>query len=200
MPINNDSVDLSSPFHSEILVVGIGGVLSKDDAFGPTVIKSLELYLKKGSINKEDITPEFEDIFTEDLISSLNNYFDGKDITIPENVQLIDGGTSSTFHIFSLPDEYWKKVIVVDVVGFNAEPGTIKLFDIFEIPEVKYLDAHVGPTNTLRDLAEKQCEVVVIGCRPKEIPENEILCGLTEPVEKAIPEAIDYILNEIGVL
>ena len=200
MPIENNSVNLNSPFHSEILVVGIGGVLSKDDAFGPTVIKSLELYLNKGSINKEDITPEFEDIFTEDLINSLNDYFEGKVITIPENVQLIDGGTSSTFHIFSLPDEYWKKVIVVDVVEFDAEPGTISLFDIFDIPEVKYIDAHVGPTNTLRDLAANQCDVSVIGCRPKEIPENEILCGLTEPVEKAIPKAIDYILKEIGVL
>lgn len=196
----NNSVDIEGPFHSEILVVGIGGVLCKDDAFGPTVINAMDLYLNNGSINKKDITPEFEDIYTDNLINSLNNYFEDKDFSIPENVQFIDGGTSSTFHIFSLPDEYWKKVIVVDVVEFSNEPGKIKKFDISSIPEDKYQDAHVGPTNTLHDVANNGCEVVVIGCSPKEIPEGEILCGLTEPVEKAIPKAIDYILKEIGVL
>lgn len=197
----HNSVNYEELFNAEILVVGVGGVLCKDDAFGPTVIKALELYLNNGSINKKDVSPEFEDIFTDNLVNSLNDYFAGKDIVIPENVRLIDGGTSSTFHIFSLPNKCWKKVIVVDVVEFNAEPGTIKMFDISDIPEVKYQDAHVGPTNTLHSIAEKEnIEVKVISCKPKEYSDCMIDVGLTEPVEKAIPEAIDYILNEIGVL
>ena len=47
-------------------------------------------------------------------------------------------------------------------------------------------------------IAEK-CEVVVVGCKPAEIPTPDVDMGLTEPVEKAIPKTIDIILNEIGV-
>jgi len=45
----------------------------------------------------------------------------------------------------------------------------------------------------------KKCEVVVVGCKPAEIPTPDVDMGLTEPVTKAIPKAIDLILNEIGV-
>ena len=41
-------------------------------------------------------------------------------LTIFDNVKFIDAGTGVTHFIFSLPDEKWRKVIVVDVVEFDA--------------------------------------------------------------------------------
>ncbi len=43
---------------------------------------------------------------------------------------------------FSLPDEYWKKVIVIDVVEFDAEPGTVKIFSPYDMPRGKYENVH----------------------------------------------------------
>ena len=50
----------------------------------------------------------------------------------------------------------------------------------------------------LHELA-KDCEVIIVGCKPQEISSPDVEMGLTEPVEKAIPEAMDIILKEIGV-
>lgn len=78
------------PYDAEILVVGCGNILFKDDGFGPEVIKALEEYFK--------------------------------DREKPDNVMFIDAGTGGPHFVFSLPHEEWKKMIVVDVVEFNAEP------------------------------------------------------------------------------
>ena len=90
-------------------------------------------------------------------------------------------------------------MIVIDVVEFNAEPGTVDTFDPNIMKIGKYDNPH-GMTveEPLQKISEK-CEVVVVGCKPAEIPTPDIDMGLTEPVEKAIPEAIDIILKEIGV-
>ena len=49
-------------------------------------------------------------------------------------------------------------------------------------------------------MANEGVEVVIVGCQPKEISAPDIEMGLTEPVENAIPKAIDMILKEIGVI
>ena len=101
--------------------------------------------------------------------------------------------------LFSLPDEYWKKVIVIDVVEFDAEPGTVKIFSPYDMPRGKYENVHSWPVEEpLHELA-KDCEVIIVGCKPQEISSPDVEMGLTEPVEKAIPEAMDIILKEIGV-
>ena len=100
----------------------------------------------------------------------------------------------------TLYEEYdWKKLIVVDVVEFNDEPGTVDIFDPNVMQVGKYDNPH-GMTveEPLQKISEK-CEVVVVGCKPAEIPTPDVDVGLSKPVEKAIPEAIDLILKEIGV-
>ena len=91
------------PYDAGRLVVGCGNVLFKDDGFGPMVIHALEDYFKENDIEK------------------------------PEDTQFIDAGTGATHFIFSMPDENWKKVIVVDVVEWNAEPGTLKIFSPYDM-------------------------------------------------------------------
>jgi coenzyme F420 hydrogenase subunit delta len=157
------------PYSAEILVVGCGNILFKDDGFGPNVIKALE------------------------------DQFIDKDI--PEDTMFVDAGTSSVYYIFTLPDEKWKKLIVIDVVEFNAEPGTVKIFSPFDIQiKEKYQDAHTSSVSEpLQDLANKGIEIIIVGCKPGEISAPDVEMGLTKPVEEAIPKAIDLILKEIGV-
>ena len=140
------------PYDAGRLVVGCGNVLFKDDGFGPMVIHALEDYFKENDIEK------------------------------PEDTQFIDAGTGATHFIFSMPDENWKKVIVVDVVEWNAEPGTLKIFSPYDMPKGKYENAHTWPVEEpLHDLVDMGIEVVIVG----------------EPVEAAIPKAIEMILNEL---
>ena len=116
-------------------------------------------------------------------------------------MDIIDAGTSATYYIFSLPSPKWKKLVIVDVVEFGAEAGTLKYFSPFEMPKGKYENAHNWAVEEpLQDLANEGIEVVIVGCQPKEISAPDIEMGLTEPVENAIPKAIDMILKEIGVI
>ncbi|MCL2115213.1 MAG: coenzyme F420-reducing hydrogenase, FrhD protein [Methanobrevibacter sp.] len=155
-------------YEAEILVVGCGNILFKDDGFGPEVINALEDYFK--------------------------------DKEMPNDTMFIDAGTGATHFIFTLPHEKWKKLIVVDVVEFNAEPGTLKIFSPYDMPKGAYENVHSWPIEEpLHDLAEKNIEVVIVGCKPKEISVPYVDMGLTDPVKNAIPKAIEMILKEIGV-
>ncbi|MBE6512851.1 MAG: coenzyme F420-reducing hydrogenase, FrhD protein [Methanobrevibacter olleyae] len=156
------------PYDAGRLVVGCGNVLFKDDGFGPMVIHAIEDYFKENDIEK------------------------------PEDTQFIDAGTGATHFIFSMPDDNWKKIIVVDVVEWNAEPGTLRLFSPYDMPKGKYENAHTWPVEEpLHDLADRGIEVVIVGCKPGEITAPDVDMGLTEPVEAAIPKAIEMILNEL---
>lgn len=122
-----------------------------------------------------------------------------KDNETPEDVEFIDAGTSATYYVFSLPSDNWKKIIVVDVVNFNAEPGSLRYFSPFEMPKGKYENAHNWAVEEpLQDLANKGIDVVIVGCQPQVISAPDIDLDLTEPVKNAIPKAIEMIFEEIG--
>jgi coenzyme F420 hydrogenase subunit delta len=188
------------PYDSEIIVIGCGNVLFKDDGFGPIVINILQKYFNdKKDYYDPAVTSYVEDEFDKDVLNQIKLKFEG--ISLPEGVQFIDGGTAAPTNFFPMYEEYdWKKLIVIDVVEFNAEPGTVDVFDPAVMEKGKYDNPH-GMTveDPLREIAENKCEVVIVGCKPAEIPTPDIDMGLTEPVVKAIPKAIDIILNEIGV-
>lgn len=65
-----------------------------------------------------------DDGFGPFVIHKLEEYFEDKEM--PDEVMFIDAGTGATHFIFSLPDEYWKKVIVIDVVEFVQNHGLLK--------------------------------------------------------------------------
>ena len=187
------------PYNSDIIVVGCGNILFKDDGFGPILINILQKYFDdKTDYYDPVVTSYVEDEFDKDILSQIQEKFEA--IQLPESVQFVDGGTAAPSNFFPLYEQYdWKKLIVLDVVEFQAEPGTVEVFDPNVMQVGKYDNPH-GMTveEPLQKISEK-CEVVVVGCKPAEIPTPDVDMGLTEPVEKAIPKAIDSILNEIGV-
>lgn len=154
-------------FDAEILVIGCGNILFKDDGFGPAVTEAMEEQFKENEL--------------------------------PDNVMILDAGTGGPHYIFSLPNELWKKLIIVDIVEFGAEPGTLRKFDVSELPEGSYENVHSWPVSQpLHELSETY-EVIVIGCQPESVSAPDVALGLTKNVEDAIPKAIKMILKEIGV-
>ena len=177
------------------IVVGCGNVLFKDDGFGPIIINILNKYLKN-KIDENEIY-DIESELTPKIIEDVEKDLQGK--TVPDDIEFIDGGTGASYFIFTLPDKNWDKVIVIDTVDFKAEPGTVEIFDPFDMKDAQYDDAHGWPVEeSLKELPE-DCEVIIIGCQPEFISAPDIEMGLTETVENAIPKAISIILNEIGV-
>ena len=187
------------PYDSDIIIIGCGNILFKDDGFGPILINILQKYFDdKKDYYDPAVTAYVEDEFDKDVLSEIQGKFEG--ITLPEGIQFVDGGTAAPTNFFPLYEEYdWKKLIVLDVVEFNAEPGSVDKFDPMIMEKGKYDNPH-GMTveEPLQEIAQK-CEVVIVGCKPACIPTPDVDVGLTEPVEKAIPKAIDIILKEIGV-
>lgn len=187
------------PYSSDIIVVGCGNVLFKDDGYGPVVINILQKYFNdQKDYYDPAITSYVEDEFDKGILNEIQQKING--LTLPGNVQFVDGGTAAPTNLFPLYEDYdWKKLIVIDVVEFDAEPGTVEVFDPEIMQKGKYDNPH-GMTveDPLREISKK-CEVVIVGCKPESIPTPDVDMGLTEPVEKAIPKAIDIILNEIGV-
>lgn len=185
------------PYHAKTIVVGCGNILFKDDGYGPIVVNLLEKYFENETEDDFDpmVISYIENDFSKDVLSEIEDIVDGVDLT--GEVKFIDAGNGATHFIFSLPDEYWEKVIVVDVVDFDAEAGTVRTFSPFEMPRDKYENVHTWSVEEpLHELSEK-CEVVIVGCRPGEITTPDVEMGLSKAVEEAIPETVRIILDEI---
>ncbi|MGZ7043456.1 MAG: coenzyme F420-reducing hydrogenase, FrhD protein [Methanobacterium sp.] len=138
-----------------------------------------------------------DDGFGPAVIGAIQEHF--KDKELPENTMFIDAGTSAPHFIFSLPDESWKKLIVVDVVDSGVEPGTVRRFEVTELPRGRYDDAHSWSVEEPLHELSKTIDVFVIGCQPESISAPDVKMGLTKSVEEAVPKAIKVILREIGV-
>jgi coenzyme F420 hydrogenase subunit delta len=138
-----------------------------------------------------------DDGFGPAVIEAIQDYF--KDHEPPGNAMFIDAGTSAPHFIFSLPHESWKKLIVVDVIDSGVEPGTVRRFEVTELPKGRYDDAHSWSVEEPLHELNKKCEVFVIGCQPESVSAPDVKMGLTKSVEEAVPKAIKIILREIGV-
>lgn len=138
-----------------------------------------------------------DDGFGPAVTGALEEYF--KENELPDNVMIVDAGTSGPFYVFSLPSEVWKKLIVVDIVEFGAKPGTLRIFDVDELPEGSYENVHSWSVSQPLHQLNESIEVMVVGCQPESVSAPDVKLGLTKNVEDAIPKAVKIILNEIGV-
>lgn len=138
-----------------------------------------------------------DDGFGPAVTVALEEYF--KKHELPENVLILDAGTGGPHYIFSLPNEMWKKLIIVDIIDYGVEPGTLRIFSVDELPEGSYENVHSWPVNQPLHELNDSVEIMVIGCQPESISAPDVKLGLTQSVEDAIPKAIQIILKEIGV-
>ena len=121
-------------------------------------------------------------------------------LELPDNIKVIDAGLGGPHFIFTLinPEET-RKLIIIDIADFGAEPGELAIFRVEDLPAGSYRDAHswdlTEPLQRLKD----RVDITVIGCQPKRVTAPEFELGLTEEVSNAIPRTVRKVLDLIGV-
>lgn len=126
---------------------------------------------------------------------------------LPDNVEVIDGGTSGLDILLSQEPAY--KLVVVDAIRAGKKPGTIyrtqlkpaereRLTEIFNevgqsnisLHQIGLLDA-LGAAERLDRMPE---EITIIGVEPAEV---SLGLELTEPVEQSVPRVVKQVSEEI---
>lgn len=117
-------------------------------------------------------------------------YIKENNIEFPGDTCVIDGATSAPHYIFTLPQEKWKNIIIIDIASLNEEAGTIKVLNLDQIHEEnRYIDVHgLSATYPLHDLKEK-VNIKLIVIQPENIP-FEMEMGLSKTLEDKIPQTI----------
>ena len=123
-----------------------------------------------------------------------------ENLSLPDNVMILDAGLGGPHFVFTLLDpDVTKKLIIVDIADFGAEPGTITKLRVEDLPPGAYRDAHswdlAEPLQRIKD----RIEVTIIGVQPARVTAPEFELGLSEELKKAIPKTIRVILETIGV-
>jgi hydrogenase maturation protease len=135
----------------EILILGIGNILQKDDGIGPYII----------------------------------NHIIQSNIKLPDNVDIIDGGTAGYDLLPLLQNR--SKIIVVDALKVDDSPGGVYCFKPGNIlEEERTFSLHdVGIKSILRmlEIMGELPEVEIIGIVPEDISTFEI--GISASVEKS---------------
>ena len=117
---------------------------------------------------------------------------------LPDEIEVIDGGTAG-YELINF-FEGKEKVIIVDAVKTNDTPGSVYKLDLSVVQEDEtvQLSLHqIGLKNVFKmaSLMDLNPEVTLVGIVPKDYQDYNI--GLSNEVERAIPLAIQTILQEI---
>jgi len=137
-----------------------------------------------------------DDGFGPEVVEYLTDYY-----SIPENICLLDMGTSIRKILFtiSLSEVRPEIIVVIDAVDKGRKPGEIFDISVDEIPKEKIDDfsIHQVPSSNLLKELQDLCsvKVEVMACQVKTIPET-IQSGLSEPVKKAVPLMAQRIAEE----
>lgn len=127
------------------------------------------------------------------VLQELQNNF-----SFDENVELIDGGTGGLFLLQFIEDA--DKLLVIDAITCDKEPGTVYKFNAEEIPEqvVEKISMHEVNFMEILNLCKMRkkvpSEVVIIGIEPKSL---EMEGRLSEEVKSKIPELINMVIDQL---
>lgn len=119
---------------------------------------------------------------------------------VPSDVAVLDVGTGVREILFNfiLNEKKPDRLIIVDALQCDHEPGEVFTVSIEEVPKKKAHDfsVHMLPTtNMLKELRDLcKVEVVVLAAQPDGIP-DEVKGGLSEPIKKAVVETAEYIVE-----
>ena len=121
-----------------------------------------------------------------------------KEISLPENVAVLDGGTGG-FHLLELFQTY-EVIIIIDATIDDKKPGTVKVLEPrFSSDFPRSLSSHDIGLKDLLDSASilgNQPKIFLIAITVSNIRDFGMI--LTPEVEAAIPGVIDQIREIIG--
>ena len=119
---------------------------------------------------------------------------------VPAHVAILDVGTGVREILFNviLAEKKPERIIIVDALDCNREPGEVFTVSIEDIPEKKSHDfsVHQMPTlNMLKELRDLcHVEVVVLAAQPENIPAT-VQSGLSPKIQEAVPKVGKYIVK-----
>jgi coenzyme F420 hydrogenase subunit delta len=123
-----------------------------------------------------------------------------KDLGLPENITVVDAGLGGPHFIFTLLNpESTKTLIIVDIADFGGEPGELRWLTVDELPVGSYRDAHSWDLTEPLQYIKDDIHVRILVCQKKYVSAPEMVIGITDEVQKAIPGAVSKILKEIGI-
>ena len=121
-----------------------------------------------------------------------------KEFHLPDNVEVIDGGTAGLDLTDFIADR--KKVIIIDTVKAGEKPGTIyrlteknlniKPKAVMSFHEIDFLHA----LYLSEVLGNKPEETIVIGIEPKDMNDG---IELSPEIEERIPKIIEVVMKEL---
>jgi len=122
-----------------------------------------------------------------------------KGLELPDGVAVVEGGTAG-LGLIGLMEGY-QRVIIVDAVDMSHPPGRVVRFTPLEA-QFKTAEAPLslhqiglGEVLALTEALEvAPAELVIIGIQPGRL---EVGVGLSPEVERAIPQIIQIILDEL---
>jgi len=120
---------------------------------------------------------------------------------VPEHVCLADAGTGVRNLLFTLclSPVRPRRILIVDAVDMQREPGEWFEIDPWQIPAVKLDDfsMHQMPTsNLLRELQQQTgVELRILVCQTAPLP-DEVRPGLSDPAQRALPQAAAWVARE----
>jgi hydrogenase maturation protease len=154
-----------------ILVAGVGNIFLGDDGFGVEVVRRLAAR------------------------------------RLPAGVRVVDFGIRGFDLAYALQDGY-KTTILVDAFPHGEQPGTISIlepdvddFGSEAAPQAGVETHGMNPLNVLSMAASMGAPlqgILLVGCEPSTLGPDEGQMGLSEPVEKAVDEAVDLLDSTIN--
>lgn len=153
----------------KILIAGIGNISNGDDAFGCEVIRELA------------------------------------NADLPPHVTVTDFGVRGHDLAYALTDGY-DLTIMVDVVPCQKGPGTVYLIepDLNRLNELvpATLDSHsLNPVAVLQmaqSVGALGKKLLLVGCEPASLENRDGEIGLSEPVRRAVPDAVKVIRSLVA--
>lgn len=123
-----------------------------------------------------------------------------KDIELPESVTVVDAGLGGPHFVFTLLNpESTKTLIIVDIANFGGEPGELRWLTVDELPVGSYRDAHSWDLTEPLQYIKDDIRIRILACQKKYVSAPEMVIGITDEVQRAIPGAVSEILKEIGM-
>ena len=121
---------------------------------------------------------------------------------LPQSSELLEVGIGGFDLVLRLMDGF-DRVIFVDAVRRNQQPGTLYVFDPschHRMPSDERIDPHFTEPSRAIEMARRlsvlPAQMTFIGCEPLDC---DIRYGLSEPVEAAVAGAIQEIRSLVGI-